>query len=270
MRPASSAEIPPRMFDRIGSFLREVVVFYGMTVLFGVLSVLCSVPAGLLYYLLPRRLGTRLGQGMIMLGFRFFLGCLEKLGAARLDLTCVDALDRERGLVIVANHPSLVDVMLITSRLPRITGIMKAELDNNIFLSGGARLARYIRNDSARQLVKRAVDEIARGSQLLVFPEGTRTVRPPVNAFKGGFALIAREAGVEVQTVFIETDSRFLQKGWPVFKRPPLPLRYRLRLGKRLRVGEDTKAFTTELEQYFQTELSQSTRASRRLPDEQH
>lgn len=260
MRPASPADVPTGMFDRIGHFLYDAVVFYGMTLLFGVLSVLWSLSAALLYFILPRRLGTRFGQAWVMHGFRAFLGCLERLGAAKLDLSAVDALNDTPGLVIVANHPSLVDVMLITSRLPRITGIMKAELDHNIFLSGGARLARYIRNDSPRVLVKRAVDEIKRGSQLLVFPEGTRTVRPPVNSFKGGFALIAREANVEVQTVFIDSSSPFLHKGWPIFKRPPLPLAYRLRLGKRLRVGDDVKAFTAELEQYFKSELSSTSR----------
>ena len=69
------------------------------------------------------------------------------------------------------------------------------------------------------------------GNQLLVFPEGTRTRQHRRYGFKGGFALIAKSAGVPVQTVFIETNSRFLGKGWPLFRKPVFPLVYRVRLG---------------------------------------
>jgi 1-acyl-sn-glycerol-3-phosphate acyltransferase len=104
-------------------------------------------------------------------------------------------------------------------------------------------------------MVKLAVEEIRAGSQLLVFPEGTRTVAGPVNPFKGGFALIAKHAGVPVQTVFIETNSRYLGKGWPVHRMPRLPLYYRVRLGPRFTVDRDVKAFNAELEGFFREQL---------------
>ena len=99
---------------------------------------------------------------------------------------------------------------------------MKAKIWDNPVLGGGARLAGYIRNDSPRGMVRQAASELRAGHSLLVFPEGTRTRSRPVNRFKGGFALIAKRAGAPVQTVFIETDSPFLGKGWPAFKRPAL------------------------------------------------
>jgi 1-acyl-sn-glycerol-3-phosphate acyltransferase len=90
---------------------------------------------------------------------------------------------------------------------------------------------------------------------LLVFPEGTRTREPPINPFKGGFALMAKKSGAEVQTIFIETESTFLNKGWPVLKKPDFPLTYRARRGKRLRVSGDVKAFVANLESYYREEL---------------
>jgi 1-acyl-sn-glycerol-3-phosphate acyltransferase len=188
--------------------------------------------------------------------FRFFLGCLRATGLFRCDLRALDALRAEPGLVIAPNHPALIDVVLITSRLPRVTCIMKAELWDSPLLGGSARLARYIRNDSPVSLVRLAAREVKQGSQLLVFPEGTRTVKPPVNAFKGGFALIAKHAGVPVQTVFIETNSRYLGKGWPLYRMPALPLYYRVRLGQRFTVEGDVKAFTARLEAYFANQLA--------------
>ena len=71
---------------------------------------------------------------------------------------------------------------------------MKAELLRNIFLGGGARLARYIRNDVGRGMVRDAVATLRDGDQLVIFPEGTRTVAPPVNPFQPGITLIAQLA----------------------------------------------------------------------------
>lgn len=233
----------------------DYVLFYAMLALFGIISLGWSLPAGLLYRLLPRRIGRSLGQFMIMAGFRHFLGWMWLSGIARLDLTALDTLRGEAGLVIVPNHPSLLDVVLVISRLPRVTCIMKAGLLDNPFLGGGARLARYIRNDTPLPLVRSAAAEIRAGRQLLIFPEGTRTVHRPVNAFKGGFAAIAKAAGAPVQTVFIETNSAFLGKGWKLFRKPEFPLTYRARLGRRFEVDGGAQAFTQRLEAYFREEL---------------
>jgi hypothetical protein len=51
--------------------------------------------------------------------------------------------------------------------------------------------------------------------------------------------------------VFIETDSPYLSKGWPLFRRPSMPITYRIRLGCRFDPPERAAAFTQELEAYF-------------------
>ena len=154
--------------------------------------------------------------------------------------------------------------MFIISRLHGVACIMKAKIWDNPVLGGGARLAGYIRNDSPRGMVRQAASELRAGHCLLVFPEGTRTRSRPVNRFKGGFALIAKRAGAPVQTVFIETDSPFLGKGWPAFKRPGFPVVYRLRLGERFSVTGDLQPFLGTLEDYYRRELSPAASAPAR------
>ena len=65
-----------------------------------------------------------------------------------------------------------------------------------------------------------------------------------------------------VQTVFIETDSGFLGKGWSVLWTPKMPITYRIRLGKRFDPPQHTADFARQLEQYFQSELAHAL-----LPD---
>lgn len=241
---------------RFLSGIHERGVFLILAVWLGLICIVWSMVAGILYPLLPRQLGTRVGQSALMFCFRIYLASLRLSGRCYCDLTALDALREDGRLVIAPNHPALIDVLLITSRLPRITCIMKAELWGNLFLGGSARLARFIGNDAPRSMVKQSIAELGRGSQLLIFPEGTRTVQQPVNPFKGGFALIAKQAGVPIQTVFIETNSPYLSKGWPIFRMPELPLYYRVRLGRRFTVTGNIKVFNRELEEYFAQELS--------------
>jgi 1-acyl-sn-glycerol-3-phosphate acyltransferase len=259
-RPAAEASRSrPRRADSVPRALRsayEHVVFYGSLLAFGIICLSWSLPAAALYPLLPRRVGEPLGRFMMMAGFRFLVKMMKISGIIRCDLGALDALRADKSLVIAPNHPSLLDAVLVISRLPSVVCIMKPAIWDNVFLGGGARLAGFIRNDASVSLVKQAAGQVRAGHHLLVFPEGTRTVRPPVNPFKGGFALIARRAGAPVQTVFIETNSAFLGKSWPFFRKPAFPLVYRARLGRRFEVGDDAHGFTRELERYFAQEIA--------------
>jgi 1-acyl-sn-glycerol-3-phosphate acyltransferase len=132
---------------------------------------------------------------------------------------------------------------------------MKSALMRNVFLGAGSRLARYVSNDSSRQMIRDSVAHLREGGVLLLFPEGTRTTRAPINALVGSVGLIAKHANVPVQTLVIETDSPFLSKGWPLFRRPALPITYRVRLGKRFDPPSDVPAFTAELDRYYRNAL---------------
>jgi 1-acyl-sn-glycerol-3-phosphate acyltransferase len=135
---------------------------------------------------------------------------------------------------------------------------MKGNLARNIVLSGTARLAGYVHNQSGLGLVKKCEERLREGASLLVFPEGTRTVGEKLRPFKMGFALVAVSARSPVQTVLITADSNFLGKGWPFFRKPVFPLRYSLRLGRRFQPepGEDAKIFGRTVENYFRETLS--------------
>jgi 1-acyl-sn-glycerol-3-phosphate acyltransferase len=135
---------------------------------------------------------------------------------------------------------------------------MKAELMRNVFLGAGSRLARYVPNESSRQMIKESVAHLQRGCLLLLFPEGTRTTRLPVNSLVGSVGLIAKHSAVPVQTLIIETDSPFLSKGWPLFRRPDLPIVYKVRLGKRFEPPQDAVTFTAEMEEYYRREIEGS------------
>jgi 1-acyl-sn-glycerol-3-phosphate acyltransferase len=244
-------------------FIPLALLLYALLLLLGSISLAWNLVAMLLYPVLPARVGRSLGRGAIAFAYRSFWATASAIGMMRIDASCLDALRDERGVIFVANHPTMLDALLLVARLPRSACIMKADLMRNIFLGAGARLARYIRNDSARTMVRLAVEDLKNGGQLVIFPEGTRTVMPPLNAFRPGVTLIAKLAQAPIQTVFIETDSPYLGKGWPLWRVPPLPIVFRLRLGQRFAPQHDSDALLHEIEQYFRHPLEQ------RAPDAQ-
>ena len=233
----------------------QTLAFYGVLAAFALVFLAWNIPATLLYWALPRRVAVRVGQYMIMRGFRALLGLMRLTGLATFDLSALDSLRQERGLVIAPNHPTLIDAVLIASRLPRVVCITKASLWDNPALGAGARLAGYIRNDTAHHLVVNAASAVAGGSQLLIFPEGTRTADGAIGQLKGGFALVAQQAGVPVQTVLLQATPPYLAKGWGFLRQPRFPIAYRARLGQRFWVDRPAKPFCQQVEAYFAAEL---------------
>lgn len=231
-------------------------MFYPLLLAFALLSLGWSLPAALLAKLLPASVGEPLGQRAIGGGFRLYLALLQGCGMLRADFSALDALRDEQGLVIAPNHPSLLDAVVMTSRLPRVVCIAKASIWHNPLLGGGMRLAGYVRNDAPLTMIRNAAAALRAGRQVLIFPEGTRT--PPGAALgpvTRSFALLAQQAGAPVQTVIIEMDPPYLGKGWPPLRRPPLPLHVRVRLGARFAAGGDARCLSEEVARHLRSQV---------------
>jgi len=237
----------------------ESVALYVCLTLLGLMGLSWTLIALPLSILLPKDSGARCGRRAIRIAFRFYLWTLGSIGAYRFDLRALSALRDGPPLVLAPNHPSLVDALCITAYDPKVACVIKSSLMNNIFLGAGARLARYIRNEPPRHMITSAVAELGRGGSVLLFPEGTRTVQAPINPLKASAAVVAKHANVPVQTLIIEQDTAFLSKGWSLFRRPSLPITYRVRLGRRFQPSQDARVLTGEIERYFREELGAST-----------
>ena len=224
----------------------------------GVISLTWNAVAFVLKFVLRGATARRVGSAGIAYGYRFYWACARASGLMRMDAGSLDVLrELPGGLLIAANHPSVLDALMIIARLPRSGCIMKGSLMRNPFLGAGAGLAGYVVNDSVRTMVRTSIERLQEGCQLVTFPEGTRSPgRGQIHPFSRSIALIAIKARVPVQTVVIETDSPYLGKGWPLWKLPPVPIVFRARLGERFEPGDDAEALSVRMEDYFRQELA--------------
>jgi 1-acyl-sn-glycerol-3-phosphate acyltransferase len=222
---------------------------------------LLTLIGGPLHAVLPQRSGLRLGRFLLRHLFRIFVVYLRLAQLVRVDSTALATLEESPDACIVApNHTSLWDVVFLVARMPRAVCVMKESILKNPVLGGGARLAGYIANDSRTRVIRKSTGALAAGGQLLLFPEGTRTRRDALwtNPFTGGCAIIAIRSGAPVLPVFIRSDSRYLEKGWPLWKRPSFPIRIRIDAGEPMTpfTGESAQEFTRRLQAVFENELA--------------
>lgn len=236
--------------------ISDAATLYLALALLALICLAWTVIALPLLWVLPEKSGRRSGRLGIVAGFRLFVWSLGVLGIYRFDLSALRALRDRPALVLAPNHPTIIDALLIIAYEPRVTCVMKPSLMNNLFLGAGARLARYIRGGTPRRMISEAVADLRRDGIVLLFPEGTRTVRAPINALQDGVGVIAKQAGVPVQTLIIETDSPYLSKGWSLFRPAAMPVNYRMRLGPCLEPPSDVRSFTPLLEQTLRAELA--------------
>jgi 1-acyl-sn-glycerol-3-phosphate acyltransferase len=233
------------------AYLRQVAcvgLFFGTGLL---VSPVCALLSRC--FKIPSAAGQRLIRELFSAWLRF--SC--KIGVFEISFPEAEQLRGLRGTVLAPNHPSLLDAVILLSIVPRTVCIMRASLIQSPVFGGAASLAGFVPNDKGSALIRHGVEKLKSGKNLLIFPEGTRTVAKAVNPFKKGFALIAIRADASIQTVFIEREGRYLSKGVSLFARSLLPIRFRLHLGELVKAepGETAQQLAARLELYFRQHL---------------
>ena len=242
----------PKFFWRV---YEPVAVALGVSLL--TLVCLSWTPfAMILGAVLPESRAKRVGRAAIRMGFRILVRLLAVFCGCRFDLKEVEELGHRREpMVVVANHPSLMDAIVLVSCLPNAVCIMKAGLMHNLLLGAGARMARYIVNDAPLPMIRNAIHELREGACLVIFPEGTRTDIFPVGPCAATAGVIAARAGVPVQALLIEMSSPYMGKHWPMWCPPRLPLKVRVRVGQRFETFAQPHDFGRDIEAYFRAQL---------------
>ena len=116
------------------------------------------------------------------------------------------------GSLIVANHPSLIDALILLGCVPGGVVVAKRSLQVNPFTWGAIHGAKYVVNADAPSLLSSCLARIAAGESLVLFPECTRTAGDGVIRLRRGAAQIAVRAGCPVVPVTIEYSEPLLTK----------------------------------------------------------
>jgi len=209
-------------------------------VLFGIGGLLLSLVWFNLLLLVQRDKNRRrrLARRSIAASFRFFLNIARTLGVLDYRIDGAETLRRERGCLVVANHPTLIDYVLLASVMPETDCIVKGALLKNPFLSGVVRAADYLINSQAEALLPACQQRLAQGDTLLIFPEGTRTRPGEAMTLQRGAANIAVRCDSDLRIVVIHCSEHLLDKNSRWYDVPPRKPMFTVQVRERVNIKQ--------------------------------
>ena len=170
-----------------------------------------------------------LSRDIVRFSWGFFLWCAKMLGAINYSYSGFDKLDSaQKSQILIANHPSLLDVVLIIARIRHINCVVKDSLRKNPFLFAAIRASGYIRADES--LLENSLSALYQGESLLIFPEGTRTKDSII--FHKAASYIAINGAKNLAVIFIKMRPLALKKGEKWYDTPREKLVYDIALHK--------------------------------------
>lgn len=144
----------------------------------------------------------------------------------------------KRGCLVIANHPTIMDVILLWAELPNVCCVMKADLERMPLLRPLMGPLDYLSNSDPEALLNDAASRLRRGETLLVFPEATRTTPGQPLSFRLGAAEMALRAGADTLPIVIHHDGSYLRKGQSWFDFPRGRVDFGLTVGPRQAIDE--------------------------------
>jgi len=193
---------------------------------------------------------------------RSFVGLMSAVGVLSYAFDGAERLGRP-GQIILANHPSLIDVVFLIGFTPQTTCIVKEALFHNPITRWPVSAAGYVSNTSTHSMVERASQALQDGENVIVFPEGTRTTPGQPMQFHRGAASIAVRAAAVVTPVFIRCVPTTLAKCMRWYQIPDRRVRISFQVGRDIDLAPfrqtpvpiGSRAFNTHLLKVFADEL---------------
>lgn len=210
-------------------------------------------------YDVERQLKARKAVGRI---WALFVGYLRMTGVVSVRFHGFERLGREGQLVLV-NHPSLLDVVFILSKVPTLNCIVKRDLLDNPVMKSPILACGFLPNDESLALVEAAGDVLTGGQSLLIFPEGTRTPWSGEITFNRGAVAIGLRSAKVITPVVIRMNQPNFKKNQPWYRIPKDKVHYDFYVGedidpqtwlqeKPLPIA--ARQLNKELQDYFQRE----------------
>ncbi|NIL94182.1 MAG: 1-acyl-sn-glycerol-3-phosphate acyltransferase [Woeseiaceae bacterium] len=209
--------------------------FIGTTlfwIFFGLIGLVYGFVILPLVYLVVRNQESRqvIARNLIRGAFVVFVWVARNMRLIRCDVSGMEHWDAGASQLLLANHLTLIDVVILLSLFPQIDCVVKAAVTRNPVLRVSAGTANYISNRAPDELLDFCVERLKSGSSLLLFPQGTRAIRGEPLKFKLGAAEIALRAHATIVPIVIDCNPQMLAKNVPWYRIPPSQPRFRIKL----------------------------------------
>lgn len=161
-------------------------------------------------------------------------------------ITGAERLLEDKNCLILSNHPSLIDYVLIASIRPQCDCLVKASIWNNPFINRVVKAAGYIPNIDSENILSQCSARLNENNVLLLFPEGTRSTPGKPSVLKRGAAQIAVRTRADIRIVHITVSPSFLTKGRAWYQVPDTKPFFHVEIKGKINVDEFIGSNVTE------------------------
>ena len=198
-------------------------------------------------------------QNTISWHFRVFLGLIQAFRLMTLNISGLEHLKDDKGVIVIANHPTLIDVVVMMAFMPEVDCVIKEGLTRNFFLRGIVRAAGYITNSDPQSLVEGCSQSLKTERNLIIFPEGTRTVSGQNLKFQRGVSHVALHSGCQLRPAYLRCTPVTLSKQQKWYDIPDEPFVFSLQVGELIDTSPwqgcttsiTTRRLTLHLEEHY-------------------
>ena len=157
----------------------------------------------------PRERFKKFGRRFISVSMRGFVSIMHYLGIVNLITDDRENYRRLSSKIVVANHPSLLDIVMLFSLIPNADCIVNAYLNHNILVRWVVHQIYIVNSPDLDRIFRLCIESLNQGNCLIVFPEGTRTPRSGKVIFRKGAARVALAAGCNIVPVHIGGTDKY-------------------------------------------------------------
>ncbi|MBU0606164.1 MAG: 1-acyl-sn-glycerol-3-phosphate acyltransferase [Candidatus Omnitrophica bacterium] len=134
----------------------------------------------------------------------------------------LENIDPLKTYVIVANHQSLADIVIIYQTRMYFKWVAKEELLKVPFIGGLLWVNKHIMISrgnfgSIKEVYRKAAERLKGGTSMLFFPEGTRSITDEIGEFQNGAFKLAIKEGKAVLPILIGGTREAIPKGGFIF-----------------------------------------------------
>lgn len=204
-------------------------------------------------------------QRCVHYSFYIFIGLMHKIGVMTYQINGLEKLNRPNQLIL-ANHPTLIDIVFLISRIPLASCIIKEKLFYNPFTKGPVTNAGYISNAKPEKMLNDCENYLRSGGTIIIFPEGTRTVANVDYKFQRGAAAIALQAKAIISPVTLSCYPSTLTKSEKWYQIPKQKFHLTMTVGDDIVLDDflamkhrsiATRRLTCYLQDYFTQQREQ-------------
>lgn len=170
--------------------------------------------------------------------FKVFVWMMQSLGLAEFEFRHFEKLAHCKSHLILSNHPTLIDYVLIVSKLKHCQVVVKESLLDNFFMKKIITCCGYVQNKQSLETAEQIKKLLDEGNNFLIFPEGTRTTPGQPLVLQRGPANIAVRANVPIILIHINCSKSGLQKNGKWYKIPEKKVKYTVWVGEKINPGD--------------------------------